>query len=68
MENSDNNDEEAHKLAMADNTTDHDNYQDKIGPETPKQTMKISNKGDQETSTSKKYFLGFEFDDLLLIL
>ena len=67
MENSDNNDEEAHKLAMADDTTDHDNCQDKIGPETPKQTMKISNKGDQETPTSKKYFLGFDFD-LLLIL
>lgn len=67
MENSVSNDEEAHKLAMADDSIDHDNCQDKIGPETPKQTMKISNKGDQETPTSKKYFLGFDFD-LLLIL
>ena len=52
MENSDNNDEEAHRLAMADDAADHNNCRDKIGPETPKKTMKISNEGDHETSTS----------------
>ena len=52
MENSDNNDEEAHKLATADDAADHNNCRDKIGPETPKKTMKISNEGDHETSTS----------------
>ena len=52
MENSDNNDEEAHKLAMADDTTGQNNCPDKIGPETPKKTMKISNEGDHESSTS----------------
>ena len=52
MENSDNNDEEAHKLAMVDDAADHNNCRDKIGPETPKKTMKISNEGDHESSTS----------------
>ena len=44
MENSDENDEETDKHAMAETS-------DKSGPETPKQTMKTSDENDQESSS-----------------